>query len=92
MRAVIDNMNRKATTTQRKAPQRSRSRRERPSDAARKPVLHVVMPGMEVASEEIKPRETITAFPRRTGWAWRDKKYGWQLRSDISPRSQDRSR
>jgi hypothetical protein len=41
-------------------------------------VLHVVMPGMEVARAEIKPRETIAAFLRRTGWATKDKIYGWQ--------------
>jgi hypothetical protein len=68
MSTVIDNSSRKTTTTRQSVPQRSRSRRERRSDAARKPVLHVVMPGMEVAREEIKPRETIAAFLRRTGW------------------------
>jgi hypothetical protein len=82
MNTVIDNANRKATTKE-SAPQRPRSRREPRSDAARKPVLHVVMPGMEVAREEIKPRETITAFLRRTGWAWRDKKYGWQFKKGL---------
>lgn len=67
-----------------KMPQeRSRSRRERRSEAARKPVLHVVMPGMEVAREEIKPRETIAAFLRRTGWATKDKVYGWQFKKGL---------
>jgi hypothetical protein len=78
IKRAIDNTNRKATTTKRPAPQRSRSHRERRGDTARKPVLHVVMPGMEVARAEIKPRETIAAFLRRTGWATKDKIYGWQ--------------
>ncbi|SHJ69729.1 protein of unknown function [Bradyrhizobium lablabi] len=65
------------------SPQRSRSRRERRSDAARKPVVHVVMPGMEVARAEIKPRETIAAFLRRTGWATKDKVYGWQFKKGL---------
>jgi sulfur carrier protein ThiS len=65
------------------SPQRSRSRRERRSDAARKPVLHVVMPGCEVARAEIKPRETVSAFLRRTGWATKDRKYGWQFKKGL---------
>ncbi|MES2030834.1 MAG: host specificity factor TipJ family phage tail protein [Pseudomonadota bacterium] len=65
------------------SPQRSRSRRERRSDAARKPVLHVVMPGCEVARAEIKPRETISAFLRRTGWASKDRQYGWQFKKGL---------
>lgn len=64
-------------------PQRPRSRRERRSEAARKPVVHVVMPGMEVARAEIKPRETISAFLRRTGWATKDRKYGWQFKKGL---------
>jgi sulfur carrier protein ThiS len=65
------------------SPQRSRSRRERRSDAARRPVLHVVMPGCEVARAEIKPRETMAAFLRRTGWATKDRQYGWQFRKGL---------
>lgn len=66
------------------SPQRSRSRRERRCEAAaRRPVLHVVAPGMEVGRAEIKPRETISAFLRRTGWAFKDKVYGWQFRKGL---------
>jgi sulfur carrier protein ThiS len=83
MRIASDNTNRKAASIKQRAPQRSRSRRERRSDAARKPVLHVVMPGMEVARAEIKPRETITAFLRRVGWATKDKIYGWQFKKGL---------
>ncbi|MFT4115602.1 hypothetical protein [Bradyrhizobium sp.] len=49
----------------------------------RRPVLHMVMPGLEVARAEPLPRETITAFLRRTGWAWRDRKYGWQFKKGL---------
>ncbi|SFM00729.1 Putative phage tail protein [Bradyrhizobium sp. NFR13] len=65
------------------SPQRSRSRRERRSDAARKPVLLVVMPGQEIARAEIKPWETISSFLRRVGWASRDRKHGWQFRKGL---------
>ena len=65
------------------APHRPRSRRERRCEAARRPVTHVIMPGMEVARAEIRPRETITAFLRRTGWAVKDKLYGWQFRKGL---------
>ncbi|UQD96135.1 hypothetical protein [Bradyrhizobium japonicum] len=41
------------------------------------------MPGLEVASAAPRPRETITAFLRRTGWARRDRKYGWQFRKGL---------
>lgn len=64
-------------------PQRSRTRREGRSEAVRRPVMHVVMPGMEVARAEIKPRETISAFLRRTGWATKDKVYGWQFKKGL---------
>lgn len=64
-------------------PERSRARRERRCDAARRPVLHVVMPGLEVARETPRKNETITAFLRRTGWAWRDKAYGWQFKRGL---------
>lgn len=65
------------------APEHSRSRRERRSSAARQPVLHVVMPGVEVAREVPRNRETVTAFLRRTGWAYRDPKHGWQFRKGL---------
>lgn len=64
-------------------PERSRTRRERRSEAARRPVLHVVAPGFEVAREAPRKGETITAFLRRTGWATRDPKYGWQFRKGL---------
>lgn len=60
------------------SPQRSRSRRER-RRAARAPVLHVVMPGVEIARQAPRANETVTAFLRRTGWAKRDRQYGWQF-------------
>lgn len=60
------------------SPQRSRSRRER-RRAERAPVLHVVMPGVEIARQAPRANETVTAFLRRTGWAKRDKDYGWQF-------------
>lgn len=63
--------------------ERSRSRRERRSDAARRPVLHVVAPGVEVARETPRKGETITAFLRRTGWATRHPKYGWQFKKHL---------
>ncbi|WP_439360712.1 hypothetical protein [Bradyrhizobium sp. DASA03007] len=56
------------------------------TDAARaraQPVLHLVMPGLEVARAEPRPRETVTAFLRRTGWAWRDRQYGWQFKKGL---------
>lgn len=61
----------------------ARPRRERRSDAARQPALHLVMPGLEVARAEPRPRETVTAFLRRTGWAKRDRIYGWQFRKGL---------
>lgn len=63
--------------------QRSRSRRERRRETVRRPVLHVVMPGYEVARAEPRARETISAFLRRTGWARRDRRYGWQFRKGL---------
>lgn len=65
------------------SPQRSRTGRERRGDAARKPILHVVMPGAEVARATPRKRETITAFLRRTGWASRDRTYGWQFKRGL---------
>lgn len=78
LRQIINNSDRPAPPLV-----RPRSRRKVRSDAARKPVLHVVMPGMEVAREEPKQRETVAAFLRRTGWATKDKKYGWQFRKGL---------
>lgn len=49
----------------------------------RTPVLHLVMPGVEVARVEPLPRETVTAFLRRSGWATRDRKYGWQFKKGL---------
>ncbi|MDA9400913.1 hypothetical protein XH79_19520 [Bradyrhizobium sp. CCBAU 45389] len=46
-------------------------------------MLHLVMPGLEVAREAPRPRETVTAFLRRTGWARRDRVYGWQFRKGL---------
>lgn len=63
--------------------ERSRSRRERRSESARRPVLHVVMPGLEVARETPRTGETVTAFLRRTGWAWHDRQYGWQFKKSL---------
>lgn len=65
------------------APARSNARRDRRADRARRPVLHLVMPGLEVAQAEPQPRETVTAFLRRTGWAKRDRVYGWQFRKGL---------
>ncbi|MEY9262052.1 hypothetical protein AB7M45_007801 [Bradyrhizobium elkanii] len=59
---------------------RDRRRRER---AARRPAVHLVMPGLEVARAEPRPRETVTSFLRRTGWAWRDRTYGWQFAKGL---------
>jgi hypothetical protein len=72
---------RPATKFEMLAPKRSSARARCRVDATsvRRPVLHLVMPGREVAREVPKPRETITAFLRRTGWAVRDRKYGWQF-------------
>lgn len=61
----------------------ARARRDRRSSAARSPVLHVVMPGCEVGREIPRPRETISAFLRRTGWAKRDRQFGWQFRRGL---------
>jgi hypothetical protein len=60
--------------------ERSRARRARP---ARRPAVHVVMPGLEVARAVPRSRETVTAFLRRTGWARRDARYGWQFRKGL---------
>jgi hypothetical protein len=62
---------------------RPSSRRDR--RAARSPatVRHLVTPGLEVARAEARPRETVTAFLRRTGWATRDREHGWQFRKGL---------
>ena len=60
--------------------ERPRTRRERPSASARRPVLHVVAPGLEVAQAVPRKGETVTAFLRRTRWATKDPRYGWQFR------------
>jgi len=49
----------------------------------RRPVTHVVAPGLEVASAQPRKGETVTAFLRRTGWATRDPEYGWQFRKRL---------
>src|SRR5262245_41638326 len=61
-------------------PRSHRDRRARREPAT---VQHLVMPGLEVARAEARPRETVTAFLRRTGWATRDRKYGWQFRKGL---------
>ena len=67
---------------ERPAPQ-PRSRRERRARREPATVRHLVMPGLEIARAEARPRETVTAFLRRTGWATRDRKYGWQFRKGL---------
>src|SRR5215467_7578575 len=62
---------------------RPSSRRGRRAARAPATVRHLVMPGLEVARAEARPRETVTAFLRRTGWATRDRKYGWQFRKGL---------
>lgn len=62
---------------------RPRDRRARRADCARQPVLHLVMPGLEVARELPRPRETVAAFLRRSGWARRDARHGWQFRKGL---------
>jgi hypothetical protein len=41
------------------------------------------MSGLEVARAEARPRENVTAFLRRIGWATRDRKYGWHFRKGL---------
>ena len=50
-------------------PPTPRSRRERRARTEPAIVRHVVVPGLEVGSGAARPRETVTAFLRRTGWA-----------------------
>lgn len=61
----------------------NRTRRRRASNAARRPVVHVVAPGLEVAQATPRKGETVTAFLRRTGWATKDPRYGWQFRKRL---------
>jgi sulfur carrier protein ThiS len=65
------------------APATRRTRRERRAETARRPVLHLVMPGLEIAQAVPRPRETVTAFLRRTGWGRRDRVYGWQFSKGL---------
>lgn len=65
------------------APTVLRSRRQRRAKREARSVLHLVMPGLEAARAEPRPRETVSAFLRRTGWAQRDRKYGWQFRKGL---------
>src|SRR5215831_20949579 len=62
---------------------RPRSRRTCSGRRAPAIVRHLVMPGLEVARAAARPRETVTAFLRRTGWATHDRKYGWQFRKGL---------
>lgn len=61
----------------------SMARPRLPHLRSRNPVLHLVMPGVEVARVEPLPRETVTAFLRRSGWATRDSKFGWQFKKGL---------
>jgi hypothetical protein len=51
--------------------------------AERRSVLHVVAPGLEVAQAVPRKGETVTAFLRRTRWAVKDPRYGWQFRTRL---------
>src|SRR5215510_10007301 len=62
---------------------RPSSRHDRRARREPSTVRHLVMPGLEVARAEARPRESVTAFLRRTGWATRDRKYGWQFRKGL---------
>ena len=63
--------------------ERSRARRERRFRAVRRPVTHVVAPGLEVGRATAKRRETIAGFLARTNWATLDPQYGWQFRKGL---------
>ena len=39
-----------------------------------------------------RPRETVTAFLRRTSWATHDRNYGWQFRKGPADRPRDQRR
>jgi hypothetical protein len=60
-----------------------RSRRDRRAARARVIVQDLMMPDVEVARAEARPRETVTAFLRRTGWATHDRTYGWQFHKGL---------
>jgi hypothetical protein len=45
--------------------------------------VYLVVPGLEVARQAPRPRETIAGFLRRTGWATLDRQYGWQFRKGL---------
>src|SRR5215510_4140165 len=62
---------------------RPSSRHDRRARREPSTVRHLVMPGLEVARADARPRETVTAFLRRTGWATYDRKYGWQFRKGL---------
>ncbi len=46
-------------------------------------IIHLVMPGIEVARAAPRRRETVAAFLRRTNWAKHDRAYGWQFRKGL---------
>ena len=58
-------------------------RSERRRTVECRPIIHVVAPGMEVARADIRSRESVAAFLKRSGWATKDKKYGWQFRKGL---------
>jgi hypothetical protein len=62
-----------------KGPVRSHCRRQRRPARQTRDVVHLVMPGLELARAAPKRRETIAGFLRRTGWARVDSQYGWQF-------------
>jgi hypothetical protein len=63
------------------APRAPRCERRRRTE--RRPVTHLVMPGVEVARKLPRPKETVAGFLRRTGWATRDRDYGWQFKKGL---------
>lgn len=62
---------------------KSHARRRRDRKNARRAIVHIALPGYEVARETPKPRETVSAFLRRVGWAKLHSKYGWQFRNGL---------
>lgn len=63
--------------------EQTHARRKRDQRAARRAIVHIALPGYEIARDNARPRETISAFLRRTGWAKLDTKYGWQFKSGL---------
>jgi hypothetical protein len=59
------------------------ARRRRHAARGRLDAVHLVMPGLEVGREQLRPRETIAGFLRRTGWGRLDPIYGWQFRKGL---------